>query len=89
MKQDDSQELGRAHALAVAAALAMLGMSVGVNVQELLAADQVQSDQTDQNKIAPRAISKKSTIIKSQSRGVEGTPATTAPMGKKEPAPAQ
>jgi hypothetical protein len=32
MKQDNSQELGSAHALAVAAALAVLGVSVGINV---------------------------------------------------------
>jgi hypothetical protein len=48
MKQDESQELGSAHALAVAAALAVLGVSVGINVQDLLAADQVQSDQIKQ-----------------------------------------
>lgn len=48
MKQDDQlKESGNAQSLAVAAALAILGISVGVNVQDLLAAspEQIQSNQ--------------------------------------------
>ena len=92
MKQDEAQELGSAHALAVAAALAMLGMSVGVNVQELLAApaDQIQSDQskTEDKGIKRDAIRRDATQNKVpavqikkpvMSRGVEAEPPDSAP----------
>lgn len=47
MGEGEHDDAGRAHALRVAAALAVLGVSVGVNVQELIAADTatMQSDQ--------------------------------------------
>ena len=51
----EKDERGRVHGLAIAAALTVLGGSVGVNVQELMAADQLQSDQV---KIAPSVQSK-------------------------------
>ncbi len=45
------KESGHSQSLAVAAALAMLGVSVGVNVQELLAASPPEQMQSNQVKI--------------------------------------
>ena len=54
----EKDERGRVHGLAVAAALTVLSGSVGVNVQELMAADQLQSEQV---KSAPSVQSKEIT----------------------------
>jgi hypothetical protein len=56
MGQEDQHDAGRAHALAVAAALAVLGVSVGVNVQELMAADAPEQLRSNQSKINPSPI---------------------------------
>jgi hypothetical protein len=56
MGQGERKESGRSHALTVAAALAMLGTSVGVNVQQLLAADPAEQLRSDQSKITPPPI---------------------------------
>jgi hypothetical protein len=47
----DEKPSGRAQGLAMAAALAMLGISVGVNVQELFAGSPPEQMQSKQNKI--------------------------------------
>ena len=54
----EKDERGRVHGLAVAATLTVLSGSVGVNVQELMAAAQLQSEQV---KIAPSVQSKEIT----------------------------
>jgi hypothetical protein len=52
---EDHDDAGRTHALAVAAALAVFGVSVGVNVHELMAADPA-TMQSDQGKIGFESI---------------------------------
>jgi hypothetical protein len=67
MKPDDAKESGRAQSLALAAALAMLGLSVGVNVQELLAASPTEAVPSNQNKIGHEGIKRDAAQIKKDS----------------------
>ena len=46
-QHDQQKEPGRAQSIAVAAALAILGVSVGVNVQDLFAASPAETMQAD------------------------------------------
>lgn len=50
MKQDGSKESGPGQSLVLAAALAMLGVSVGINVPELLASSSPQPGPSNQSK---------------------------------------
>jgi hypothetical protein len=52
----ETEEKGRVHGLAVAAALTVLSASVGVNVQDVMAADPPEQLRTDQSKITPPLI---------------------------------
>jgi hypothetical protein len=52
----ETDERGRVHGLAVAAALTVLSASVGVNPQDLMAADPPEQLRTDQSKITPPPI---------------------------------
>lgn len=49
--QDQQKASGNAQSLAVAAALAMLGVSVGVNITEILAASPPEQIKSKQNKL--------------------------------------
>ena len=52
----EGDERGRVHGLAVAAALTVLSASVGVSIQEVLAADPPDQLRSNQSKITPPPI---------------------------------
>ncbi len=52
----EGNEQGRVHGLAVAAALTVLSASVGVNMQDVMAADPPEQLRSDQSKITPPPI---------------------------------
>jgi len=53
MEREDEKKSGNATPVAVAAALAMLGLSVGVNVPELFAASPLDQIESKQEKVSP------------------------------------
>jgi len=55
-QDDDNNDSGRAHVLAVAAALAVLGVSVGVDVQKLMAAEPQQPGLSGQPNVGFESI---------------------------------
>jgi hypothetical protein len=63
MKPEDSEGAKRGQSLALAAALAMLGMSVGVNVQALLAASPTDAVPSTQNKIGHEGVKRDASQI--------------------------
>jgi hypothetical protein len=67
MTQDNGSESERGHSLALAAALAMLGVSVGVNVQDLLAASPAETVESGQSKIRQEGFKKDAAQIKKES----------------------
>lgn len=67
MGQDDRKDSGHGPSLALAAAFAMLGVSVGVNVQEVLAAP-VEAPASVQDKIRVTPESMQSKIDSPQSK---------------------
>ncbi|MBD0316457.1 MAG: hypothetical protein ICV75_07175 [Nitrospiraceae bacterium] len=67
MEPEDVQEAGRPQALALAAAIAMLGMSVGVNVQALLAASPTEAVPSNQNKLGHEGIKRDTSRIQPDS----------------------
>lgn len=66
MEEGKRNDAGRAHALTVAAALAVFGVSVGVNVHELMAADSA-AMQSDQGKVSFESIKGSSLQFKEES----------------------
>lgn len=53
MEREDVRKSGSATPVAIAAALAMLGLSVGVNVPELIAASPLDQIESKQEKVSP------------------------------------
>ncbi len=58
MTPDNRNESERGQSLALAAALAMLGVSVGVNVQDLMAASPTETVESGQSKIGQEGFRK-------------------------------
>jgi len=70
MGQEERKESGRGHVLTVAAALALLGTSVGVNVQEVIAGEPPDQLRSNQSKISPPPLpgSQQSKLDSTQSK---------------------